>query len=110
VYRRSTQPANQVLLQAPTAGSTLQRNSRVALVVSAGPSPQPTTPVPSVVGQDKATAASNLRAAGFRVVVLNRGVTSQNKDGVVVDEQPRAGSGIPAGLQVTIFVGRFGGG
>jgi beta-lactam-binding protein with PASTA domain len=37
-------------------------------------------------------------------------VTNQSKDGVVVDEQPSGGSGIPAGSQVTIFVGRFQGG
>ena len=78
--------------------------------MSAGPNPQPTTTVPSVVGQDQATAANNLEDAGFKVVVLNRPVTNQSKNGIVVDEQPRGGSGIPAGSQVTIFVGRFPGG
>jgi beta-lactam-binding protein with PASTA domain len=110
VYRKSSQPVNRVLQQSPAPGSTLRRNSPVSLVVSAGPSPQPTTPVPNVVGQDQATAADNIKGAGFKVVVLNRPVTNQNKDGLVVDEQPRAGSGIPAGSQVTIFVGRFQGG
>jgi beta-lactam-binding protein with PASTA domain len=110
VYRKSSEPVNRVLQQSPAAGSTLTRNSPVSLVVSAGPSPQPTTPVPNVVGQDQATAANNLESAGFKVVVLNRPVTNQSKDGLVVDEQPRGGSGIPAGSQVTIFVGRFSGG
>jgi eukaryotic-like serine/threonine-protein kinase len=110
VYRKSSQPVNRVLQQSPAPGSTLRRNSPVSLVVSAGPSPQPTTPVPNVVGQDQATAADNIKGAGFKVVVLNRPVTNQNKDGLVVDEQPSAGSGIPAGSQVTIFVGRFQGG
>ena len=77
--------------------------------MSAGPNPQPATSVPNVVGQDQATAASNLRSAGFKVVVLNRPTTSQSKDGVVVDEQPRGGSSIPGGSQVTIFIGRFSG-
>jgi beta-lactam-binding protein with PASTA domain len=107
VYRKSSEPVNRVLQQSPAAGSTLRRNSPVSLVVSAGPSPQPTTPVPNVVGQDQATAANNLESAGFKVVVLNRPVTNQSKDGLVVDEQPRGGSGIPAGSQVTVFVGRF---
>jgi beta-lactam-binding protein with PASTA domain len=62
------------------------------------------------VGQDQATAANNIKDAGFKIVVLNRPVTSQNEDGLVVDEQPHGGSGIPAGSQVTIFVGRFAGG
>lgn len=110
VYKKSDKPANRVLQQSPSPGSSLKRNSPVSLVVSAGPNPQPTTPVPNVVGQDQATAANNLKSAGFKVVVLNRPVTNQNKEGMVVDEQPRGGSGIPAGSQVTIFVGRFQGG
>jgi beta-lactam-binding protein with PASTA domain len=110
VYKKSDKPANRVLQQSPSPGSSLRRNSPVSLVVSSGPNPQPTTPVPNVVGQDQATAADNIKSAGFKVVVLSRPVTSQGKDGVVVDEQPRGGSGIPAGSQVTIFVGRFQGG
>jgi beta-lactam-binding protein with PASTA domain len=110
VYRTSSQPVNRVLQQAPAAGTSAQRNSKVSLVVSAGPNPQPTSPVPNVVGQDQATAADNIKTAGFKVVVLNRPVTKSSQDGVVVDEQPHAGSGIPGGLQVTIFIGRFTGG
>jgi len=108
-YRRSSQPANRVLTQSPAPGTRLRRGTRVRLVVSAGPNPQPAAPVPNVVGQDQATAASTLRSAGFRVVVLNRPTTNQSKDGLVIDEQPRAGSSIPGGSQVTIFVGRFSG-
>ena len=110
VYQKSDQPANRVLQQSPAAGSNVHRNAAVSLVVSAGSNPQPTTPVPNVVGQEQTTAANNIKSAGFKVVVLNRPVTNQNKDGIVVDEQPRGGSGIPAGSQVTIFVGRFSGG
>jgi beta-lactam-binding protein with PASTA domain len=110
VYRKSSQPANRVLEQAPTSGKTLARGSKVSLVVSAGPSPQPTSPVPNVGGQDQATATDNIKSAGFKVVVLNRPVTKSTQDGVVVDEQPHGGSGIPGGSQVTIFIGRFSGG
>ena len=109
VYKQSSQPANRVLTQSPSAGTSLKRGSRVRLVVSSGPNPQPATSVPKVIGEDQATAASDLRSAGFKVVVLNRPTTSQSKDGVVVDEQPRPGSSIPGGSQVTIFVGRFSG-
>ena len=110
VYRRSTQPANRVLSQSPAPGTTLRRGSRVPLVVSTGPSPQPATSVPNVIGQEQVTAATTLRSAGFRVVVLSRPTTNAGKDGLVVDEQPRAGSSIPGGSQVTIFVGRLSGG
>jgi beta-lactam-binding protein with PASTA domain len=110
VYKKSSEPVNRVLQQSPAAGTTLRRNSSISLVVSAGPDPQPTTPVPNVVGQQQSTAVNNLKSAGFKVVVLNRPVTNESKNGLVVDEQPRGGSGIPAGSQVTIFVGRFSGG
>jgi serine/threonine-protein kinase len=79
----------------------------VRVSVSTGANPQPATTIPNVVGQDRATAAQTLRAAGFRVAVLDRPTSDQSKDGMVVEQQPKAGTSIPAGLQVTIFVGRF---
>ena len=50
--------------------------------------------------------AEYFRDAGFKVLVLMRQTTDPSKDGVVVEQQPRAGSSIPGGLLVTIFVGR----
>jgi beta-lactam-binding protein with PASTA domain len=107
VYRRSSRPANRVLGQVPRPGVSVARGSGVRVVVSTGPNPQPPASVPDVLGQDQATAASTLRSAGFRVLVLSRPTTDQTKNGVVIDEQPEAGSSIPGGSQVTIFVGRF---
>jgi beta-lactam-binding protein with PASTA domain len=108
VYTRSSQPANRVVAQSPAAGKTLRPGARVTVNVSTGPNPQPNTPVPNVVGQDQAAAAESLRAAGFKVAVLNRPTADQAKDGLVVEQQPKAGSNIPRGLQVTIFIGRVG--
>jgi beta-lactam-binding protein with PASTA domain len=76
--------------------------------VSTGPNPQPPTTVPDVLDHPQADAVRNLRAAGFRVLVLFRQTSNRAQDGFVVDEQPRPGSGIPRGSQVTIFIGRFG--
>ena len=109
-YRKSSAPANRVVQQTPSPGTSLRRSSQVSLVVSSGPNPQPATEVPNVIGEDQATAADDIKSAGFKVVVLNRPVTKSTQDGNVVDEQPHAGSSIPSGLQVTIFVGRFQGG
>ena len=106
IYVTSSQPANRVIGQSPAAATTLRKGSRVRVRVSAGPNPQPATSVPNVVGQDQATAAQTLRSAGFKVAVLNR-PTNQSKDGLVVEQQPRAGASIPGGVQVTIFIGRF---
>jgi eukaryotic-like serine/threonine-protein kinase len=108
VYVRSARPVNTVLSQSPRPGTTLRRGARVRIGVSTGPNPQPATTVPDVVGQDQATAVQTLQSAGFKVLVLERPTADQSKDGVVVEQQPRAGSSIPAGLQVTIFVGRLG--
>src|SRR5439155_3588192 len=107
VYVASSQQANKVVAHSPAPGKTLPHGSRVRVSVSTGPNPQPATTIPTVVGQDQATAVQTLRAAGFRVAVRNRPTSDQSKDGMVVEQQPKAGTSIPAGLQVTIFVGRF---
>jgi beta-lactam-binding protein with PASTA domain len=109
VYVRSNQPANRVVSQSPKSGTSLRPGARVRVNVSTGPNPQPNAAVPNVVGQDQATAAQTLRDAGFKVAVLNRPTADQSKDGLVVEQQPRATSNIPAGSQVTIFIGRFSG-
>lgn len=107
VYVASSQPANRVTGQSPAPGTTLRKGSRVRIRVSTGPNAQAPVSVPNVVGQDQATAAQTLQSAGFKVAVLNRPTSDQSKDGLVVEQQPRAGSSIPGGLQVTIFIGRF---
>jgi serine/threonine-protein kinase len=109
VYVSSSQPANRVVSQLPAPGTSLRPGARVRVNVSTGPNPQPNTAVPTVVGQDQATAAQTLRDAGFKVAVLNRPTADQSKDGLVVEQQPRANANIPAGSQVTIFIGRFSG-
>ena len=106
VYVRSSRPVNRVLSQSPAAATALRRGSRVRITVSTGANPQPATSIPNVVGQDQATAVETLRSAGFKVLVLTRQTTDASKDGLVVEQQPRAGSNIPGGLLVTIFVGR----
>ena len=109
VYVRSSQPANRVVSQLPAAGTSLRPGARVRVNVSTGPNPKPNTAVPNVVGQDQATAAQTLHDAGFKVAVLNRPTADQSKDGLVVEQQPRVNANIPAGSQVTIFIGRFSG-
>jgi serine/threonine-protein kinase len=107
VYVSSSQPANRVVSQKPAPGTSLRPGARVRVNVSTGPNPKPNTAVPDVVGQDQAAAAQTLRDAGFKVAVLNRPTADQSKDGLVVEQQPRANANIPDGSQVTIFIGRF---
>jgi beta-lactam-binding protein with PASTA domain len=41
--------------------------------------------------------------------VVDEPTTDQNEDGIVVGEDPAAGTSIPSGSLVTIYVGRFSG-
>jgi beta-lactam-binding protein with PASTA domain len=106
VYVRSTQPVNRVLSQSPAAGTSVSRGTRVRINVSTGANPEAAVTVPDVAGQDQASATQALRDAGFKVFVLTRQTSDPSQDGLVVEQQPRAGSSIPGGLLVTIFVGR----
>ena len=106
-YVNSSQPAGRIVAQSPSGG-TARRGSRIRVSVSNGPNPAGATTVPNVVGEDQAAAATALRQAGFKVLVLFRKTTDSSKDGMVLDEQPVAGSSIPRGSYVAIFVGRTG--
>jgi beta-lactam-binding protein with PASTA domain len=62
-----TVPLGQVISQDPEAGTTAQRGSGVALVVSQGPMPTETTTVPDVIGRTETEATEILEAAGYLV-------------------------------------------
>jgi beta-lactam-binding protein with PASTA domain len=109
VYVSSTKPQGTVVAQRPAPGTTLRRGSPVRINVSNGPNPKPLRAVPDVTGEDEATAAADLRAAGFRVEVVDQPTTDENEDGVVLDQDPTAGTRAPSGSLVTIYVGRFSG-
>jgi beta-lactam-binding protein with PASTA domain len=104
-YVNSSQQAGLITAQVPSGG-TARRGSRVRVSVSNGPNPAAPVSVPSVVGQDQAAAATSLRQAGLRPLVLFRPTSDQTKVGNVIAQTPAAGSSIPRGSYVAIFVGR----
>ena len=106
VYVKSDQPQGVVVSQAPQAGTTQKRGTRIQLNVSLGPTPGTLKGVPEVRNLDAAAARAKLTAAGFKVQTLPQGVTDRNQVGKVVDEQPAGGKNAPAGSIVTIYVGR----
>jgi len=106
VYVSSDQPQGVVLSQAPTAGTTQKRGTRIQLNVSLGPTPGTLKGVPEVRNLDPDAARAKLTAAGFKVQTLPQGVTDSSQIGKVVDEQPAGGKNAPAGSIVTIYVGR----
>jgi eukaryotic-like serine/threonine-protein kinase len=95
----STAPKGQVTAQTPTAGTSVDKGSRVTLTVSKGPEK---VDVPSVVGQDKADARATLRDAGFSVNVVEQ--ESNEAKGTVIRVSPPGGTSAVKGSTVTIYV------
>ena len=100
----STQPSGTVLRQSPAGGTTAQRGSTVGITVSGGPRVRT---VPDVVGETEGDARRILREAGFTVRVAGRAVTDPAREGIVVEQDPRAGARVQGTTQVTIYVGRL---
>jgi len=89
-----------VLSQDPRQGTDAPKGSVVRLVVSSG---KAKVQVPSVVGQDETTAASELGGAGFKV----RKVTEPSPTvpvGRVIRTDPGAGAQLDKGSTVTLVV------
>lgn len=106
-YVTASQRAGIIVAQSPAGGTSLARGSRVRVDVSTGPNPAASASIPDVVGQDQAAAATTVRQAGFRIVILFRPTKDQSQDGVVVEQQPPAGTSIPRNSRVALFVGSF---
>lgn len=107
-YVPNNEPEGTVVAQSPKAGTSAKRGGHVLVNVSLGPKPAPQDSVPDVVGQDEATARTQIQNAGFTVVVEDTPTTDPAQDGIVVDEQPTGGTKAPRGSEITIYVGRAG--
>jgi len=100
----STRPPGTVLTQSPSAGNVATRGSTVRITVSAG---RQVRTVSDVVGETEVAADRILRDAGFTVRVVDRPVTDPGRDGLVVEQDPRAGARVQGTTRVTIYVGRL---
>jgi len=105
VYVESDEQQGTVVSQAPAAGATRARGTRIQLNVALGPRPGTLKGVPDVRNLDPAAARAKLSAAGFNVQTLRQPVSDPGQVGKVVDEQPR-GRNAPLHSVVTIYVGR----
>jgi eukaryotic-like serine/threonine-protein kinase len=104
VQRRSSTPKEQVIAQAPDAGTRVDQGSQVTLEVSTGAAK---VTVPNVIGKTRSGAASILHAQGFQVSVKEQSVDVAAQDGRVIDQFPSPNSSEAKGSTVTIFVGNF---
>jgi len=123
----STEAEGTVVSQSPSGGSSAQKGAGVLLNVSSGPAEakakakhekkekksndnhqqSSSASVPSVVGEDADTAASDLQSAGFSVSTVDQPTSDPSEDGMVVDQSPSGGSSEKPNSTVTIYVGSF---
>jgi eukaryotic-like serine/threonine-protein kinase len=108
----SQDPEGTVVAQRPQGGARAPKGSTVRLNISSGGSTQtvPTTgesTVPTVVGESEVAADRTLRDAGFTVRAVDRLVTDPGRDGLVVEQDPRAGARVHGTPRVTIYIGRL---
>jgi eukaryotic-like serine/threonine-protein kinase len=101
----STRPVGTVLTQTPAGGTIAPGGSTVRITVSGG---REVRTVPGVVGETEAAARRTLRSAGFTARAVDRAVTDPARDGIVLEQDPRAGTRVQGTTEVLIFVGRLG--
>ncbi len=96
-----------VIATVPEAGQMVASTSTITIIVSSGIGP---IEVPDVVGMDLTTATAVLQAAGFEVEqgdVIEVPFGDEN-DGLVMEQDPAAGTELEEGETVTIRVGASG--
>lgn len=96
----STVAEGNVISQAPAAGDSVPKGSKVTITVAKTP-----PKVPGVVSMLKADAENTLVSAGFTVTVINQATPDPTKVGRVISQDPPAQSEAPAGSAVKIYVG-----
>ncbi|TAK71084.1 MAG: Stk1 family PASTA domain-containing Ser/Thr kinase [Actinomycetota bacterium] len=94
----ATVAAGSVIGTDPAIGTTLNKNSGVALIVSKGPPP---VPVPNVVDMPRERAVSLLEGKGFKVVEHEGLVTPLDR---VWSQDPAGGTLVPPGSTITLTI------
>ncbi|MBV9055014.1 MAG: Stk1 family PASTA domain-containing Ser/Thr kinase [Candidatus Eremiobacteraeota bacterium] len=94
-----TVPADRVLRQSPQAGTAVDRNQVIELVISNG---KPLRGLEDVRGYSVSDAQRSLQQEGFAVTVVRR-FDNTVKDNVI-DQSPKAEAKVPEGIRVTLIV------
>jgi len=94
--------AGNVISQDPAADTAANPGDAVDLVVSTG-SDQGNVSVPDVAGKDADTAKAELESAGF-VVASEDKPSADIEAGIVIETDPAAGTEVPSGSDVTMYV------
>jgi eukaryotic-like serine/threonine-protein kinase len=99
--QNSTAPANTVIAQSPSAGTSVSQGSTVTLTVSPGG-----RPVPAVVNEQLSIAEGQLANAGFTNIQVVHTTNPGLPDGIVVSQSPTANQNVPTSTQITLTVVR----
>jgi serine/threonine-protein kinase len=100
----TSDPQGTVISQTPAGSTNANPGSNVNIVIA---QPPPKVGVPSVQGEKAGAATSRLTGLGLTVNKQTQDVTDKTKDGVVISQNPGAGSQVDKGSTVTITVGHF---
>jgi beta-lactam-binding protein with PASTA domain len=100
----STVPADQVIGQAPPAGSQMPAGSVVTVSISKGKTPPPAaTKVPDAVGKTEADGTALITGAGLKAQTTT-GYSDTVAKGTIVSQNPTAGTIAAPGSTVTVTV------
>jgi serine/threonine-protein kinase len=100
----ATVPAGAVISTDPAQGALVARDTPVNVVVSNGPPP---VAVPNLVGGKQTNAASQLSALGLVAGEISSfGAPGDPQDGLILDQNPAAGTMLRKGQVVTLTVRR----
>jgi serine/threonine-protein kinase len=105
----ATVPSGSVISTSPSPGTKVNPGSTVNLVVSSGQPPNQAQ-VPNVTGQTQGEAKSTLTSAGFTPQAQAQAVSDPAQNGIVLSQNPPAGTTANQGSVVTFTVGKFSGG
>jgi beta-lactam-binding protein with PASTA domain/tRNA A-37 threonylcarbamoyl transferase component Bud32 len=94
-----TVPPDHVIRQSPPAGTKVEKNQVVELVVSNG---KPLRGLDDVRGYNVNDAQRTLQQGGFAVTIVRRPDNTVADN--VIDQRPRPGAGVPEGSRVTLVV------
>lgn len=104
VYREGAEPSGAVLWMEPRAGETVPRGTKVILTVSAGIPVQSVT-VPDFRGKTRSEALVDLWLSRLSLSEVVE-TESDAPEGTVVGQSHPAGSLVPAGTRVALYVSR----
>ncbi len=101
ISRTDSHPSGTVIAQNPLGGSKAPSGSTVSLTVSTGPG---NVSVPSVADQPEDEARRTLDGAHVKVAMIARETSGDVPAGAAIRTDPPAGSSVPVGSGVTLFI------